>query len=183
MGYTEADRAYIRSSYVTLEQACAGRRERPEQVRELIERRLLPRPSYVLDDGSEMVPRDCFALADAAGGPERLHDEFERRYRAAEGADSAELEADLAGYLSGIYGVCLREVTPEMIVRKGVLVASLTKLLAEPRKNDPEWRWLLREQVDEFAPDYDRNLERFERLPTRDLLITAARGRFPGVFS
>lgn len=34
----------------------------------------------------------------------------------------------------------------------------------------------------EFAPDYDRNDDR-ERLPTRDLLIEAARKRYPDVFA
>ena len=163
MQYSRADRVYIRSGYVTLEEACAGRPERPEQVRDSIRRGLLPQASYVLDDGAEMVPRDYFALADAAGGPERLRTEFERRYCAAEGADPAELAEDWNGYLSGTYGVCLREVTPEAIVRKGVLVSSLTALLGTPRTDDHEWRRLVRAHVNEldslereFAPDYDR---------------------------
>jgi hypothetical protein len=158
--------------------------------RELIRRGLLPRPSYVLDDGAEMVPRNYFALADAAGGAERLHGEFERRYRAVAGANLGELAEDWEGYLSGVYGVCLREVTPETIVRKGILVSALTPLLAMPRADDPDWRRAVREHVDEldslereFAPDYDRNVERFGRPPTRDLLIKAARERFPDVFS
>jgi hypothetical protein len=35
----------------------------------------------------------------------------------------------------------------------------------------------------QFAPDYDRNERRFGRKPTRDLLIDAARERYPDVFA
>jgi hypothetical protein len=41
-------------------------------VRSWIDDGLLPRPSYVLDDGTEMFPRDYFRLADEAGGIEPL---------------------------------------------------------------------------------------------------------------
>jgi hypothetical protein len=41
-------------------------------VLRLIDDDLLPRPSYVLDDGSEMFPADYFRLADDAGGPAAL---------------------------------------------------------------------------------------------------------------
>lgn len=48
---------------------------------------LLPRPSYVLDDGSEMFPADYFRLADDAGGPAALPEHFAERLRAAGGRD------------------------------------------------------------------------------------------------
>jgi Family of unknown function (DUF6058) len=87
------------------------------------------------------------------------------------------------------YGVCLRELTPETIVRKTDLVSSLCELLVLARPTSREWRRSLREQVEEldelernFAPDFDRGAGQ-ERLPTRDLLITAARERYPDVFS
>jgi hypothetical protein len=133
MEYTEADLEYICSGYVSLEEACAARPEGVEQVRRLIADGLLPQPSYVLDDGTGMVPRDYFRLVDEAGGPVALRSEFERRHAAA-GGDPDELD----------------------------------ELDALERA---------------FAPDYDRNLERFGRPPTRDLLIEAARERFPDVFS
>jgi Family of unknown function (DUF6058) len=192
MEYTAADLEYVASEYVPLAEVCADRPESVEEVQLLIEDGRLPKPSYLLGDGTGMVPRDYFRLVDEAGGPAALRDEFERRHAAAcraEGADPGELQADWEGYISGIYGVCLREVSPETIIRKTVLVDSLTQLLAEPRPESADWRHRLREEVDEldelerpFAPDYDRNLERFGRPPTRDLLIEASRERYPEVF-
>ena len=74
-------------------------------------------------------------------------------------------------------------------MRKAALVSSLSELLILPRPRDAEWRRALREQVDEldavereFSPDYDRSDEH-ERPPTRDLLIEAARARYPDVFA
>lgn len=104
-------------------------------------------------------------------------------------AGGADVAGEWESYLSGIYGVCLREVTPETIVRKGELVRSVCELLMLATPADPEWRRLLGEQVGEldalereFAPDYDRDPRRFGRPPTRDLLIAAARERYPEVF-
>ena len=187
MGLSAADIAYIRANYLTLDELCAGRDETPAETRRLIDESLLPRPSYVLEDGTEMLPADYFCLVDEAGGPEALRAHFAERLRAAGGED---LESDWQTYLAGIYGVCLRDVTPEAIVRKARLVSSLCELLVLARPADPEWRERLRAEVDEldelereFSPDYDRNEERFGRKPTRDLLIAAARERYPGVFS
>jgi hypothetical protein len=184
---TTADIAYICANYLTLDELCAGRDETPAEMRRLIEKGLLPRPSYVLEDGTEMFPADYFRLVDEAGGPGALRTSFEERLRAAGGED---LESDWRAYLGGIYGVCLRDVTPEAIVRKARLVSSLCELLVLARPADPEWRERLRAEVDEldelereFSPDYDRNEERFGRKPTRDLLVAAARERYPDVFS
>ncbi len=187
MEFTDADLAYIRANYLTLDELCAERAEAPSEVRRRIDERLLPRPSYVLDDGTEMFPHDYFRLADEAGGVDRLRRHFEERLRTA-GDDDVDGQWD--GYLSGIYAVCLREVTPETIARKTKLVTSLCELLVLAKPRDPDWRERLRREVDEldelereFAPDYDRNEERFGCKPTRDLLIGAARERFPGVFA
>ena len=101
---TEADVAYIRANFLTLEEVCATRTESPEAVQKLIENRLLPRPSYVLDDGSGMFPADYFRLADDAGGAASLRDHFAARYRAAAAAaviSDAALEEDWASYLDG----------------------------------------------------------------------------------
>jgi hypothetical protein len=192
-GYTNADLAYIRANYLTLAELCAGRAETPDQVEALIEERLLPRPSYVLDDGTGMFPADYFHLVDEAGGPAALPLQFARRHRAASlaaGTNPDDLEDDWSSYVDGLYGVCLREVTPETIVRKSFLVSSLCQLLVLARPQTRDWRESLRSHVEEldalereFAPDYDRESSRFERPPTRDLLIDAARDRFPDVFT
>jgi len=174
---TDADVAYVRANYVTLGELCAGRAETPVDVTALIDQGLLPRPSYVLPDGTAMFPRDYLDLLDDAGAPERLRAEFERRY------SGADIEEDWAGYLSGLFGVCLREVTPETIARKGELVERLEELLAEPRRDDAAWCGELRAKVDEldelerpFSPHHDRI--QFGRPPTRDTLIAAPRERY-----
>jgi hypothetical protein len=184
--FTAADLAYIRGDYLTLDELCEGRDETPAGVGRLIDKGLLPRPSYVLDDGTEMFPTDYFRLADEAGGAEALPAYFAQRLREAGDDD---VEEQWEGYLSGLYGVCLREVTPKTIARKTALVSSLCELLVLAKPRDPEWRERLRAEVDEldelerqFSPDYDRNEERFGCKPTRDLLIAAARERYADVF-
>jgi hypothetical protein len=182
MDLTAADVAYVRANFVPLAELAAGR---DEDVADLIARGLLPRPTYVLPDGTEMVPPDYFALADEAGGAERLPAEFARRCEAL-GLDVAQ---EWEAYLTGVYGVCLRQVTPEAIARKDELVSSITALLERPTPDDPGWRDRLRADVDaldelerEFSPDYDRS-PRFPLPPTRDRLIGAARERFADIFA
>jgi len=191
MRLTDADIDYVRDNYVTLPELCAGRPEAPEQVERLIADGLMPRPSYVLEDGTGYFPRDYFRLADEAGGPAELRESFAQRHRTAKLAaqERSQLDEDWNLYLGGVWGVCLRDVTPETIVRKNALVSSLCELLMLARPTSQEWRESLRAQVDEldalereFSPDYDRG-DQQERLPTRDLLITAARERYPELFS
>ena len=177
---TDEDVAYVRANYLTLEQACAGRSESPTEVRRLIAEAKLPQPSYVLPDGTEMVPADYFVLYDAG------RDEFAIRFVAA-GGDPAVVEEEWRYWLSGDYGVCLREQTPENIARKEQLVNVIDGLLAAPRPVEDEWRQQLRAAVDEldalerpFAPQYDR--ARWGP-SSRDRCIAGARERFPDVFA
>jgi len=179
--FTEADLAYLAANYLTLEELCEGRPESPEEVRALIAGRTLPEPSYTLPDGTGMFPADYFRLVDEAGGVDGLRDHFAARHGASNGSD---LDQDWQMYLDGIWGICLRDVTPETIVRKNTLVTSLCELLVLARPRDPEWRKQLQEQVDEldelereFSPDYDRS-DQVDRPPTRDLIIAAARERY-----
>jgi hypothetical protein len=189
--FTDADVTYITANFVRLEALCAARAESADDVRALVEQRLLPQPSYVLPDGTGMFPTDYFRLLDEAG-VDGLRDHFAARHRtatrAAQRARPDELERDWEAYLDGAYGVCLRHVTPETIVRKRVLVSSLCELLMLPRPDDAEWRRTLRCQIDEldelereFAPDCDRS-DAHGRPPTRDVLVRAARERHPHVF-
>jgi hypothetical protein len=186
--FTDADLCYLLSTYFTLEELCAGRDEDPVSARLVISEGLMPRPSYVLDDGTELFPADYFVLVDQAGGLEQLRGHFQQRYRAA-GGDEAESDSDWRAYLDGTYGICLRVVAPETIVRKSRVVESLTDLLAEPAPERDDWGAQLRREVWEldalerdFAPDYDRS-DRFDQPPSRDLLIAAARERHPEVFA
>ena len=187
---TDADIAYISENYCRLEELCEGRRESPEEVRALTEERRLPRPSYVLPDGTGMFPADYFRLVDEADGVDRLREHFAGRHHEATLAQHEDpLERDWQMYLDGTWGVCLRDVVPETIVRKNGLVWSLCELLTLARPREADWRQALREQVDEldelereFSPDYDRS-EQLDRPPTRDLIIRAARERYPELFS
>ena len=178
--FTDADLEYLQNHFVTLDEACDRSGADAAEIRGRIAGGEIPAPSYVLDDGTELVPEDYFPLLDRA--------EFTRRYLAA-GGDAAELAEDWEGYLSGLFGVCLREVTPETMVRKEQLVVSLTRLLEHPQPEDDAWRARLRREVDEldelekpFAPDYDRS-GRFPHPPTRDYLISAVRERYPELFA
>jgi hypothetical protein len=188
MEYTPADLDYLRENYFTLEQVCADRPEAPEEIRALIAQGRLPKPSYVLDDGTELYPADYFRFVDEAGGPGTLRARFAERLEAGGAAD--ELELHWQAYMDGIYGVCLWDVTPETIARKAKLVSSISELLMLARPAQADWRQRLRDEVEEldalerpFTPDYDRDEARFGRRPTRDLLINAARERHPELFA
>ncbi len=101
---TAEDVAYVKRNYVSLEEACAGRAETPDEIRSRAAAGELPRPSYVLPDGTEMVPADYFVIADAG------RDAFEREFLAA-GGSRDDVDEEWDGYLSGAYGVCLKEQT------------------------------------------------------------------------
>jgi Family of unknown function (DUF6058) len=189
--FTDSDLAYLRSTFKTLEEICADRSETPDDIRSLIAEGKLPRPSYVLDEGTELVWPDYFALADAAGGVDGLRDEYERQYAAALEKyglefDAALMERRWKSYMEGISGICLREVNPETGVRKRLLIDRIERLTADPRPGDKRWAAELRRHVDdldalekEFAPDYDR--ARF--VPTRDTYIRDVRRAFPQLWA
>jgi len=183
---TARDIAYIRASFVPLEDLCRARGTDADAALALIAARQLPQPSYRLPDGTEMVPTDYFAVVDDAGGHDRLRDHFRDRYLAARGR-AAELDDDWQAYLDGLYGVCLNSVTPENIVRKSKLVGAIELLLADAKPTDARWLEELRAAVDgldqlerQFSPDFDRG-PRFPRLPSRDRLIAESRRRFPAI--
>ena len=185
--YTTSDLAYLFRNFRTLDEICAGRNEAP-RVSALIEEGRLPWPSYPLEGYDGFFPVDYFDLVDEAGGTDRLRDHFAARYRLAEGPED-ELEQDWRDYLAGLWGVCLRRVTPEGIVRKGQLVEAIEQLLEEPQPHEGNWCEALRIKVDAldrlerpFAPDFDRD-GRFPRPPSRDRLIAFARLTYPDAFA
>lgn len=105
---TEADDGYVREHFVeatpaAMEQMLAGR---------------LPLPSYVLGDGTPMVPADHGLLADLAGGVDRLRGWFVAFWD----DEPVTGEQEWGHYLSGRY-VCLQEVHPIRIRQKDERVA------------------------------------------------------------
>jgi Family of unknown function (DUF6058) len=153
------------------------------EVHTLVERGVLPRATYVLPDGTPMVPSDHLALLeDVNGDPGGVAQAFRDRFIAA-GGNPADADDEHAAWLTGEYGACLLTTTPEAIVTKGALMTAISALLIAPRPADHSWCLALRAAVDAldaierpFAA-YDR--ERFGGPTSRDRLITATRQRFP----
>lgn len=187
---TAEDVAYITGNFVPLDDLCVARGRRADEVRGLIAAGRLPRPSYTLDDGTEMVPEDYFALAEDVG-VDNLEASFRERYAVAAqeiGVEASDelLASEWEGYLSGDYGVCLRRLTPENVCAKGFHMQAIQALLDAPRPDDPDWLRGLADHVGAldslerpFAP-YDR--VRWGPV-SRDRLITPARERYPQAFS
>ncbi len=140
----------------------------------------LPLPSYLLADGTPMVPADYLEPAEWAGGLDLLRAWFLDHWPG-DAQDTAEEE--WAAYLSGQY-VCLRSVTPLTIRRKAALVeqvrAAVAVLEQEPR--DATARGSLGEATSKLddlelpMTDYDRL--RFGGPLSRETWIEAPRRRF-----
>jgi RimJ/RimL family protein N-acetyltransferase len=93
----------------------------------------LPLPSYLLADGTPMVPADYLEPVGWAGGVDRLRGWFLDHWP---DDDRDTAREEWAAYLSGQY-VCLRSVTPLNIRRRAALVeqvkAAVAVLEREPR--------------------------------------------------
>jgi hypothetical protein len=172
------DLPYLRAHFVPLDDLARAHGREPRDVRSAIADGLLPRPAYVLVDGSELVAPDHLALTEAAGGDAALPAWFAGAFaRAAAGGPLAD-EADAAwdDYRSGLYAACLRSVTPATIVRKAVLVARVEAALAAGAEADLA---ALRADVDALDALL-RPFAAFDRLRfggsvSRDRLVTAPR--------
>jgi Family of unknown function (DUF6058) len=171
---TAADNAYVTSNFVGLDELCRARGKAPDEVRAQILADQLSLPGYVRSDGTPMVPRDYFDLADQAGG--ELHDWFVTHW-----SDQQHAAAEWRAYLDGLY-VCLREVTPENMQRKDRLSADIRSLIDNP-EDSAAWLSQLHMRVDELDAlireftGYDRL--RFEGPVSRDTLINEVREKYP----
>lgn len=132
---TEADDAYVREHFVEAT---------PEAMALMLDDRL-PLPSYILSDGTPMVPADHGRLAEVAGGVDALHDWFVAFWP----DDSATGEAEWGHYLSGQY-VCLKEVSPVRIRQKTERVAEASAAVEILRRDphDEIGRGMIGEAVD-----------------------------------
>ena len=152
----ELDEHYIRSQFVALDDLAAPRDGGAEAARKLMAERRLPQPAYRLDDGTDMVAHDFFALLDAAGDADALPEWFRSRYLSAAhrlglAAGPAEADEQWTQYLSGGYGVCLKQATPESIAEKALHITTIEDLLSSPQPDDTSWADRLRTAVDSLA--------------------------------
>ena len=176
---TSEDIAYVRAGYVTLDELARGLGEHAWKGRHL------PRATYRLGDGSEWYPHDWWGLFDGAGDTAGVAPLFERRLRAEAEAlgHPCDVREEWEAYLAGLYGACLREVTPEGIVRKERLVTRLDRAVEDPRPDDARWLAALHEDIDALdsltRPFAACDRIRFGRPTSRDRLIDAARRAFP----
>lgn len=181
------DLPYLRSTFVALDDLARAHGHDPTDVRQAIVDQLLPQAPYVLADGTELVAPDYFELAEIAGSFEALPEWFARAYdQAAARAASRYPDAGTGAeqwpeYLTGMYAVCLRSVTPASIVAKGELMETIERLTADPHAEDDGWRRELSAAVNAldaiekpFAA-FDR--ERFGPV-SRDRCVDAVRERF-----
>jgi len=174
--WAEQDIAYVKESFVPM----------AYWLRPYVERGMLPQATYVLPDGTGMVPADHAELLHEAGGdPAGVAGTFRARFVFA-GGNPDEVDREYQAWLSGEYGACLHATTPEAIVAKSALMAAIESLLAEPAPREEWWRGALRGAVDAldalerpFA-EYDRH--RFGTPTSRDRLITGTRECFPGLW-
>jgi hypothetical protein len=174
---TAADDEYARKWYVSIEELAQHAGVEASELRRLILANRLPLPSYILNDGTQMIARDLLELPRRAGGYDELPEWFAQHFKS-----STDAIREWDGYLRGHY-VCLRNVLPETIQRKEELVKAIKVATEEPRPNDEAWLEALHRLVDEldsleppFAP-YDRL--RFGGSVSRDTCIDAVRERFP----
>lgn len=181
----EDDLEYVCSEYLPLEELAHREGVPLRQLREWIASGRLPRPAYLLPDGTPMFPPDLLALVRSAGGIDRLGDHFAQRIELAArlvGFGPSTREADWQDYLSGEYGICLRQVTPETLVLKEMLVERIGEALEDPRPEDSGWRHALMLDVrglDALVRSFTRvDRARFGRPTSRERLIDAPRQRW-----
>ncbi|HEY3803709.1 MAG TPA: DUF6058 family natural product biosynthesis protein [Kofleriaceae bacterium] len=174
---TPDDLAYVRGNYVPFPaRGLPGETDWPGTY--------LPRATYRTPDGASWFTRDLWRLHDDAGGIAGVRALFERRVIAAARMIDHPIDpaTEWDAYVAGLYGACLRDVTPEMIVMKEALVARLDRLLAEPRPDDASWRARLLGDVDMLdgilRPFAACDRVRFGRATSRDRLVTDVRRRF-----
>ncbi|HEV3153246.1 MAG TPA: DUF6058 family natural product biosynthesis protein [Candidatus Baltobacteraceae bacterium] len=140
----------------------------------------LPAASYYDSEGNAYVP-------DTYENQERDRARFVQRAAAEMTRLKASYDDDWLAeaweaYWDGIYGMCLKDPTPENIVRKNWLIGQISALLATPRESDPAWLDALNKRVDELDElelpfcAFDRAY--FGRPVSRDVYVSAVRERY-----
>jgi hypothetical protein len=180
---TPADIAYVEARFVTFDRlACGVPGERDWAGSEL------PQATYRTPDGALWFARDWWRLFDDAGGVASVRLLFERRLAAAAGriGYAVDVASEWDAYVAGLYGACLREVTPENMALKEFVAGALEQRLGDPRPQDGAWCAALRADVETLdgltKPFAACDRIRFGKPTSRDRLITDVRARFTHVF-
>lgn len=170
-----ADVAYVRRHF----------RAPSDAERARAARGLAPAPTYRLPDG-DAVPAaapdaDLAAAVDSAD----LSARFARRFASAGGAHG-DAHTELEAWLSGQYGACLPDPTPEAIATKTALATTIAALLAAPRPGDGWWRGTMRATVDAYdhlvMPFAPGDASRFGGSTSRQRLVDTPRTRWPALW-
>jgi hypothetical protein len=181
---SDDDVAYVRSAFIRLDDVRDGGALAP------LIGTALPMATYRLADGSHWFAHDWLRLyMDAEQRPDAIKNLFVRRLRAS--CEALGFDRDPAeewdAYIAGLYGACLRDVTPENIVAKERLVARVERWLVDAAPSDRDWCAQLRVDVEaldgvtrKFA-QCDR--VRFGKRTSRDRLIDDVRRAYPQVFA
>src|SRR5438270_7175061 len=139
------DIAYVRENFSTLAGLCQESGADEAAIRHDIALGHRPRGSYRVADGTEFFPRDYFASYAERGAFLRRMREAARHEQIA--LSDADIEEEWQSYLTGVYGVCLKQATPENIVRKNALLQRIERLIAEPQPHNTTWLRELSESV------------------------------------
>lgn len=174
---TAGDEEYCRRLFAPL----ASTPDHPlDELVDLVLRRRLPLPSYLLTDGTVMVHHGYVDNLRAAGGPDRIEAWFKAHW-----ADEQTAGDEWESYLSGQY-VCLYRVTPDTIKAKTRLIDEIVGLAArvDDSPADDALRTGLRavvDDLDQLEPpftEYDRL--RFGGPLSRDVWIDGIREKYLG---
>src|SRR5262249_8809872 len=130
------DVAYVQRSYLSLDAVAAAESLARAELADLVSAHVVPGPAYLLPSREPMFPRDLCALLGSAGTPADVQGHFRNRFVAVArpyGPLSPDrVDEEWESYLSGAYGVCLRQVTPETIFLKEWLASAIEADLRAP---------------------------------------------------
>jgi hypothetical protein len=142
-----------------------------------------PKPSYILPDGRAMVSATPDPDLAQATDPEELRRRFMSRWVAA-GGQEQDADLELAAWLDGRYGVCLRSPAPESILAKDGLAQAISALIARPEPQQAWWQTTLRHAVAAYdqlvLPFASVDSARFGTPTSRARLVDAVRAQWPG---
>lgn len=168
---TDQDAAYVRSTF----------RPQTEHDRGRAAAGLAAQPSYVLPDGTPMVSAVLDEELAQATDPQDLRRRFVSRWVSAGGREQ-DADRELAAWLNGGYGVCLRAPAPEAILAKDGLAKAIEALIAQPMPQHSWWRAALRHAVDAYdslvLPFASVDSVRFGGATSRARLVDAVRARW-----